>query len=334
MVHPSQPNYIDMIAGTHFGKLTDDNVEVSGPNVADLLEAKGLTWKSYQENYPGNCNATYGTNDHLYMRKHNPFMSFASIRDDPNRCANIVDEKQFLDDVANGDLPNYIFYTPNQIHDGHGTPPYAKTEHERILEGSLWLSTFIPKLLSNPVFKDTLFVITFDENDVTSDAESISQGSDKPGSLIRKENLIYTVLLGAGVQVGSVDNTRYDHHSGIALLEREWDLGSLGTGDVNATPFRLSDADHISNGLISSDSYSAGSPSNYSAVPPPCTTTANANSVVPQALVPQSYATPVNSYYYTTAAPISTTYPAIYQSSAIQSTVAPLVIIGFCFLAL
>jgi hypothetical protein len=32
-------------------------------NIADLLEAQGLTWKAYMDAYPGNCNpsASVGT---------------------------------------------------------------------------------------------------------------------------------------------------------------------------------------------------------------------------------------------------------------------------------
>ena len=315
MTHPSQPNYIDMIAGTNFGKLTDDNVELVGPTLPDLLDAKKYTWKAYQENYPGNCNATYGTNDFLYMRKHNPFMSFASIRN--TRCANIVDEIEFAADVAKGTIPNYIFYTPNQVNDGHGVPPYKKNEHERIGLGSQWLSTFLPGLLKNPLFKDTLFVVTFDENDVTGDQESKAEGSDKPDSVIGKENLIYTVLLGAGVQAGSVDNTRYDHHSGLALLEKEWGLGSLGTGDVVATPFRLSDAEAAHNVVHPSATHSSGYSAPTSTVAP-CTTSST--------LAPPSYSTAPPAYSTAPPAPQSSNAP-IYQSAASSTSTAGSVVL-------
>lgn len=78
VAHPSQPNYIAMVAGTTFGFLSDDNIDIPGSNLADLLEARHLTWKTYQENYPGNCYIGKGLND-LYERKHNPFMSFDNV---------------------------------------------------------------------------------------------------------------------------------------------------------------------------------------------------------------------------------------------------------------
>ena len=63
VTHPSQPNYILSVAGDTFGFNGDDSFWVAPyitstePNsqppvtsIVDLLEAQGLTWKSYAEN--------------------------------------------------------------------------------------------------------------------------------------------------------------------------------------------------------------------------------------------------------------------------------------------
>ncbi|KAJ3270132.1 vacuolar sorting protein VPS33/slp1 [Terramyces sp. JEL0728] len=215
----------------------DNNIDIDESNLADLLEKAGKTWKTYQQNYPGNCYK--GTELvqgglHLYERKHNPFMSFLSISQNTTRCANIVDETQLDKDIASQSVPNYVIYTPNQINDGHGanysvlvdtkTLEYSRA---RIAVGDKWLSTFVPPLMSNPYFSDTLFMITFDENDVTAEKDTT-------------DNLIYTVVFGAGVQNGTTDGTFYNHYSQLALLEAEWGLGSLGRKDVGANPFMLS----------------------------------------------------------------------------------------------
>jgi hypothetical protein len=61
---PLQPNYIALIGGSPDGCTSDSNINLgtSYKSVVDLLEAKGISWKSYQEDYPGNCvtGATYG----------------------------------------------------------------------------------------------------------------------------------------------------------------------------------------------------------------------------------------------------------------------------------
>lgn len=66
--HPSQPNYIAMTSGAVNGITTDGSKTVDVRNIVDLLEAKGLSWKSYQENWPGNCFTGSVSSDNLYFR--------------------------------------------------------------------------------------------------------------------------------------------------------------------------------------------------------------------------------------------------------------------------
>ena len=86
-----------------------------------------MTWKSYQENYPkensgtGNCFIAQYSTDKKYYRKHNPFMTFDNIRNNPNRCKNIVSSDQLDLDIASGNLPNLMYYTPNIDNDAHNT---------------------------------------------------------------------------------------------------------------------------------------------------------------------------------------------------------------------
>lgn len=48
VTHPSQPNYIAMVSGSLNGVLTDGDYNVDGKCIADSLEDRGLTWRSYQ----------------------------------------------------------------------------------------------------------------------------------------------------------------------------------------------------------------------------------------------------------------------------------------------
>ena len=49
VVHLSQPNDIAMITGSTLGITSDNNINLSQKNLADLLEAKSITWKSYND---------------------------------------------------------------------------------------------------------------------------------------------------------------------------------------------------------------------------------------------------------------------------------------------
>eukprot|EP01129_Flabellula_baltica_P012083 TRINITY_DN539_c0_g3_i2.p1 TRINITY_DN539_c0_g3~~TRINITY_DN539_c0_g3_i2.p1 ORF type:complete len:241 (-),score=39.89 TRINITY_DN539_c0_g3_i2:367-1089(-) len=119
ITHPSQPNYVAQLAGSKLSVDDDQNVNITETSVVDLLEAKGISWKSYQEVYPGNCFT--GRKYDSYYRKHNPFMSFDNIRENPVRCANIVNSREFAIDLEKGTLPQFIYYTPDIFNDAHNT---------------------------------------------------------------------------------------------------------------------------------------------------------------------------------------------------------------------
>jgi acid phosphatase len=98
VTHPSQPNYWSQVrtfwflldsgkvAGSYFDIRSDNPHDLPHTNLVDLMDGK-VSWKAYEENYPGNCYSSY-TNG-KYYRKHNPFISFNNIRNNATRCAKV-----------------------------------------------------------------------------------------------------------------------------------------------------------------------------------------------------------------------------------------------------
>jgi hypothetical protein len=207
--HPSQPNYIAMISGSTQGVTGDRNVNLDGRHLGDLLEEKGYDWRVYAEGYPGNCFLDASRGD--YARKHVPFLSFRNVQNDPARCAKVVNASQFDVDVA-GHLPEYALYIPDLRNDGHDTSAaYADR----------WLRGKFEHLLADPAFaKDTLFVLTFDEND-----DMFGQGS---------RNQVYTALVGSMVRAGAAPMDHYSHYSLLRTIEDNWALGQITRGDAEA----------------------------------------------------------------------------------------------------
>jgi hypothetical protein len=209
-VHPSQGNYFALTAGSPLGMeflWGDWTVSKSASNIADVLEDQGLSWKSYAEDYPGDC---FTGSQGKYVRRHNPFISFKQIRKNPARCARIVNADELDRDIAQGTLPDYSFYAPNLDNDGHDT---------NVAVASEWLRRAFDSRLSDPKFiQDMLFVVTFDESQTFT-----------PG------NPIYTVLFGPGVVPGSTSQKRYDHYSILRTIEDAFLLPSLGRGDLEAS---------------------------------------------------------------------------------------------------
>ena len=207
--HPSQGNYIAMVAGSTLGVMTDKNYNLNQTHLGDLLEAKGMDWKVYAEGYPGNCYT--GEVSGNYARKHLPFLSFLNVTTNPERCGKITDAATFIEDFKNDKLPEFSMFIPDLINDGHdSTVDYA----------GKWLTRTLGPILSEPdKMKDVLFVLTFDESDPKS-----------------RPNQIYTVFLGANVVKASVISQKVNHISILKMIEDEFGLGSMGRLDSTAAP--------------------------------------------------------------------------------------------------
>ncbi|CAG8440999.1 11164_t:CDS:2 [Scutellospora calospora] len=215
IAHPSLPNYIATVYGSTAGITDDDAHNVSGKNIVDLLEANGITWKAYMENYPGNCfTGDFAPPDTvLYARKHNPFISMVGISTNPSYCSKIVPATQLDSDITSNKVPQFAYYVPNQNNDGHDTGvEFAMDWFEDWFESRLQKSSFTT---------NTLFFITFDEDDYGDN------------------NHIFSGLFGYPVKPPNnhSDDTLYNHYSFLSTVEENWDLEDLGRNDVNATPF-------------------------------------------------------------------------------------------------
>ena len=213
-VHPSEPNYIWMVAGENFGILNDDDPHAgqiidSQSHLADQIEAAGLTWKSYQESMGAPC----GLQSHgEYAVKHDPFAYFKDIDGwdgstfQPSaRCvSHIVDYSALDADLAAGQTPTYVFITPNLIDDMHdGT----------VQDGDTWLSHEVPKILASPAYQNGgVLFLTWDEGSGEAD--------DPP-----------FIAISPNAKPGFVSQTNYDTSSFLKTVE-----GMLGVQPLPCSP--------------------------------------------------------------------------------------------------
>jgi phospholipase C len=212
--HPSLPNYIAMIGGDTFGiDHTCVDCFIDAPNLPDLIEDAGLTWKTYQEHMPAPCHKQ----DTLrYFQKHNPFIYFDNIRLDQERCDRSVVPLEELDvDLANGTLPNFIFITPDICNDAHDCG---------LEVADAWLQGWVDKLQANSEFAaDGLIVLTWDEG----------QGDHSCCGLTTGGGRIATVLISPLAKIGFKDDTPYTHYSLLKTISAAWGLPLLGhAGDA------------------------------------------------------------------------------------------------------
>lgn len=211
ITHPSQPNYIAMVAGSTYDVTSDESVIVDARHLGDLLNSKGKTWKAYAEDLPTTpCFLGARSND--YARKHEPFISFRSVEGNPTECSKIVPASQFFTDLSNKQLPTFSLYIPNQKNDGHDTG---------VTFADAWLAKTFGKILKDEkVLKHTLFIITFDEDDYS------------------ENNKIYTAFVGAGVKKGASSNAHYNHYNLLRTIEEILQLDSLELNDKASLPIK------------------------------------------------------------------------------------------------
>ena len=210
--HPSLPNYLALLGGDTFGVRTDClDCFINARSLPDLLESSGRTWKSYQEGLPeaGFTGPFSGT----YAKKHNPFVYFDAIRNNPDRLKRgVVPLSQLETDLAAGALPDFAFISPDMCHSGHDCDSAMS---------DAWLGRIGGLILASPAFDaSSLLVLTFDEG-------TTNQGCCG-STRLANGGRIATILVSPLVKPGFKDPTPYSHYSLLKTIARSWGLEELG----------------------------------------------------------------------------------------------------------
>lgn len=222
VVHPSDPNYVAIAAGSVHGLLGNDvhGTTIAATHLGDLLEAAGRTWMGYAEGMNGPCDTT----DHYpYYVDSLPFYFFANVRTAPQRCqAHLAPLTQLFGDPAQPALPydlqsaattpHFVWFEPdvvNEMHDG------------TIAVGDAWLASHLPQLFASPAWQTerSLLFVTWDEDD------------------FHPAQHVATIVVGsAAVRAGYRSPVRYTHYSLLRTIEAALGLPSLTPNDTFATP--------------------------------------------------------------------------------------------------
>lgn len=215
------------------------------PTLPGQLDAAGLTWRGYMEDMGTPCrHPAVGTPDDTqkakvgdqYATRHNPFMYFHSVIDDPSYCAaHVVDSSALTGDLASiATTPNLTYLTPNLCHDGHDAP-CVDGQPGGLTSADQWLKATVPTILNSPAFqKDGLLLITFDESDgPQSDAsaccgEGPGPNTPLPGITGLGGGRVGALALSPFVRPGSLSSTPYNHYSMLASIEDLFGQAPLG----------------------------------------------------------------------------------------------------------
>jgi hypothetical protein len=217
VTHPSLPNYIASISGDTQGISKNCNdCFVDAPNIVDQLEGAGKTWKAYMESMPSPC--FVGDSGKLYRQKHNPFIYFNNIRNNPARCEKIVPFTQFAADLQANTLPDYVWITPNM----------CNSIHDCSLEtGDTWLQTWVAKILASSAWQQNgILFLTFDESNPSDDSSCC---------VYAVGGHILTMVISPLAKPAYQSQIAYDHYSLLRTIEQAWGMPLLGKANCECS---------------------------------------------------------------------------------------------------
>ncbi len=222
-IHPSEPNYLWLEAGSNFGITNDANPSANHQSTTNhlvtLLDKKGVSWKSYQEGISGNDCPLAGKG--LYAPKHNPMIYFDDVTggNDPQSTYCIAHVRPYseLTGDLQGDGPaRYNFITPDLCDDMHNTSGCAS--RDSVKNGDNWLAGEVPAILGSSAYKDGgVLFITWDEG----------EGRDGPIGMI----VLSPVARGGGYS----NSIAYTHSSTLLTVEEIFGLSPMLRDAANAT---------------------------------------------------------------------------------------------------
>jgi hypothetical protein len=227
-------------------------------NIVDQLEAAGLTWGSYAQDYPGpegTCNLKnglrqVGTNVSAYGAGHVPWLFYTDLRTDPARCARMFGTRSgstkagaplggdaglttLTAHLNAGTLPNFSFISPNQftiMHTVCSSGPCPPGAPAKIPMGDRFLAYWIPHLMAG-MGADDRIVVTWDEGKT----RDLSGCCMAPGGPTIKGGHIPTFVIGGSVVHGPIATPV----TVFSLLTAVEDLFSLPGNIPSPTPTQV-----------------------------------------------------------------------------------------------
>jgi hypothetical protein len=241
-LHPSEPNYLWLEAGTNFGIVLDgapaSDHQKTTQHLVTQLENAGLSWSSWQEDVDGGSCPLVAEAE--YVPRHNPMVFFDDVTDtnsstSPRCIEHVRPYGELAAHLSAGTAPRYNFITPDLCHDMHGDQVLLTNKcpgTDLIALGDTWLSSEMPKILASSQYRNGGVVfILWDESEFAFSpacAASLSPSCN-----------IGLIILSPDLKSPGYSNTiTYDHSSTLRTLQEIFQLGpflgaAAGSNDLS-----------------------------------------------------------------------------------------------------
>jgi hypothetical protein len=274
--HPSEPNYMWAEAGTNFNPtstvgtststnqglmsgttITNDNDpsassgnifanSFSADHLTGQLNAAGIPWKNYQEDYQYSSSPTVsasgtggapngvtvtpnpynGTLQYNYAVKHNPMAFFADTA-----TQNVEQMSQLTTELTNNTVGRYNWITPDQYNDMHsalsGGFTYNGTHYTgdqaQIAQGDNFLSIVVPEIEASAAYKNNGAIVIW--NDETEGADDTT---------VTSTEIVISPLAKGNAYASSVVT---NHSSDVKTMEELFGLPQINNPIPTSEPF-------------------------------------------------------------------------------------------------
>ncbi|MGJ4892885.1 alkaline phosphatase family protein [Bradyrhizobium sp. HKCCYLRH3099] len=210
----------------------------SAPTIADVMTARGVSWKYYSADRGDDATTFAKSVDgvpllfHSYCGICDPLTGFIKIMKTPSEEAKLQNYGAFIKDVENSTLPAVSFVRPFEALAGH--PADSTTDlYEKFLEA------LINRVKANPkIWAKTAIFITTDEGGGYYDS-----GYVQPVDFLGDGTRIPFIVVSPLAKKGHVDHTYYDHVSLLKFIERNWRLPTISAVSRDHLPNPIHDRD-------------------------------------------------------------------------------------------
>jgi phospholipase C len=198
------------------------SVLASVPTIFDRLQAAGVSWKFYVENYDPKI--TYRNQNFNGNRESQviwvPLLNFDRFIDNPNLSSHIVDLSQYYLDLQQGSLPAVAYIVPSGASEH---PPQSPSSGERSVKN------LIQELMRSSSWDSSAFMLLYDDwggwydHVIPPQVDQLGYGGRVPG-----------LLVSPFAKKGYIDSTQLDLTSILKFIEANWNILPLSTRDAKA----------------------------------------------------------------------------------------------------
>jgi phospholipase C len=240
----TQPNRMYLMAATSAGyayPLKPTDPQLTNKTIFELLQDNNISWRVYvtdDQDQPIEDGAELG--EYVFANSHH---------------ANFVSATQFISDLNRGNLPSVVEIDPGFA---KGLDEHAgendKVPSGRIQAGAQYVSTLINALMQSQYWKDSVFILTWDENggfydhvapQQTVSPEGMPPSDLQPGDVCTNPahtgpncDFVFTgyrvplIVISPFSKKNYVSHTVADYTAILKLIETRFGLGSLTSRDA------------------------------------------------------------------------------------------------------